>query len=237
MARYTLDYSMNRMAHDLMHHLKQTITDDTTLSIRQIEDWIRNNRAVYLEQAIQQGKYPTDDFKQSLGCVALEQVDWSECCSVDIGCTILRTKQQIPMPVFDSGEAMLTRVATVGVGKRNITITDQERAISSGYGRFNKTFLFAFLKGGYIYVISKDSPYKATLQNITVEGVFDTPEQAAKFNHCDGTPCYTPNDRYPVSRSAFEWMKRRIIQADFAVQAQAKSDRTNNAKDDTEQEV
>lgn len=237
MAQYTLDFSMNRMAYDLMHHVKQNITDDTALSQRQVADWIRNNRVSFVQQSVMKGMYPTDDFKQSLGCVELEQVDWSECCDTDIGCTILRSKQQIPTPVFDGYSALLTRVATVGVGKRNITITSQERAISSGYGRFNKQFLFAFLKNNYLYVISQESPYQAVLKYITVEGVFDTPEQAARFNYCDGTPCYTENSRYPISRAAFEWMKRRIVQADFAIQAKATSDKTNNATDDTEQEV
>lgn len=225
------------MVHDIMHHLKQIITDDTRLSNRQVEDWIRNTRAAFIQQSLTRGGYPTNDFKQSLGCVEMQVADWSECCDVEVGCSILRSVKALPIPIYSGSQPLITRVATVGVMKKNITMDTQERAISSGSGRFSKEFLFGFLKDNYLYVTSHNSPYKASLEHITVEGVWDTPEQAAQFSHCDGTPCYTHNSRYPISRTAYEWMKEKIIATDFPSQAQAQADTTNNAKDDTIIEV
>jgi len=229
---YTLDFSLNRMTYDLMQHVRSNITDDIHLSKRQVQDWIRNTRAMFMQNDLNKGKLITDDFKQDF-CLELEVVDAAECCDVNLDCHVLRSTQKIPTPIYYRGGAAITRVATVGVTSTNITFGEQNRIIYSGNGRFNKRRIFSFYKDNYVYVIG-GGMLKDTLKYVTVEGVFDTPEDAAKLKRCDGSPCFTADSRYPISRAAYEFMKRNVIQTDLVMQAQAPSDNTNDAQDKVE---
>lgn len=228
--RYTLDFSLRRIVYDLIHHFRLNVTDSTRLSERQVEDWVRNVRAQFLTNDVNKGKPITDDFKQDF-CLTLEAANASECCDVSKDYSLLKSVETVPTPVYYRGGAMITRVSYPGVMDMTINFSERDKALYSGNGRFNRTMHHAFLHNNRMYI--KGGYFPMTLEKVYVQGVFDTPEQAAHLKQCSGDPCWTKDSRYPISRSTFEYMKNAIVEK-MGIQRVAGADYTNDANDKIE---
>jgi len=85
--------------------------------------------------------------------------------------------------------------------------------------------------------MSKNDSLSKYITHINVRGVFEDPEEAARFTHCDGTPCYTDNDKYPLNRWMVDYMKAEILNLNFNAALQAVEDTSNNAKADNNNEA
>lgn len=222
----------NELIYDLWEIIRPNISDDDSFDKRQLSFWIKNQRALWLRNELNKDRTIDDNIVQDLGCVELEVSDRADCCELSSGCKILRTKLTIPNTIELHNKTGLTRVAPIDKLQVPFSFVNYERAIYSGNGRFNSNQIFAFLLNNRIYLTSKSNEVLKYITHINIRGVFEDPTEAANFSHCDGTPCYTKNSKYPVNRWMIDYMKEAILKLNISASLQAVNDDINNAKAD-----
>ena len=224
--------TLDELIYDLWEIVRPNISDDDSYDKRQFAFWIKNQRALWLRNELNKNRTKDDNIIQDLGCVELELADLADCCELEDGCKILRTKLVIPNTIELHNKTGLTRVAPINKMAIKFNFVDYERAVHSGNGRFNKNQIFAFLLKSRIYLTSKNAEFLKYITHINIRGVFEDPEEAGKFKHCSGEPCYTSKSPYPVNRWMIDYMKSEILKLNVAPSMQAVDDSSNNAKAD-----
>ena len=171
-------------------------SDDERLSDRQVDFQINYVRSLLIRRDYEKGRTLSTHIEQDLGCVPLELVDAADCCDAETGCTILRTTLPIPVPIEVYDRELITYVG-------HIDKTHSFDEIPSSRSRWIKNNKYTakgkrwFYLGDYIYVVgTKD------LKFINIRGVWETPADASRFNHCSGADCYSADSDYPIA----SWM-------------------------------
>ena len=225
--------SLNQMVFDVKNiYSGGRTTKDFPVSDSQIKFWIISKRATYLSQQISKGKVLDTDFVQNLGCVPVNMVDRSTCCSVDIGCTFLRTEDNIP--AFLS----ITRIGPVDTMAKRWDIVDYARIPLEQYApkfarKFVKGFFTDFDRGLYIYYNPEAFPEGKYLTQINILAILEDPTQAAAFNNCTtGSDCYSDDDAFPISLQLWDSIKRDILQTELRLATATSEDITNDSKTD-----
>lgn len=229
--------TLNELVYDLWEIARPRISDDDNFDKRQFRFWIKNTRARLLRNELNKNRTIDSNIIQDLGCVPLELADKADCCEITDGCKILRTSKEIPNTIELYNKSAITRVAPINKLEVPFNFVEYERAVFSGNGRFNSNQVFAFPLNNRIYIKIKDSNIAKFLTHINVMGVFEDPEEASKFKHCDGTACYTDNSKYPVNNWMIETMKEMILSVNLNAALQAVEDTSNNAKADNNESV
>ncbi len=215
--------TFNQLKYDILRVASGgAISDDTLISLRQIGFWIINTRAMLIRQDLDKKRSISDNIIQSLGCVPVTWVDAAQCCQLTVGCQILRTVDKIPKPIELSYRDLITRVGPVGVGKVGYSLIPYARApfVSTKYNIPD-----AFYHDGYVFILN--SPF---IEYISVEGVFEDPTEVAKFSTCDGLPCYSDDDVFPISAHMIEAMKQIIMTTNIKTILSVPVDTTGDAK-------
>lgn len=206
------------------------VSDDESFTDEQVGFWIDVTRAQLIKQAVDKGKSINPDIIQTIPCLDVHHVDASECPGCEeVGCLILRTDVQLPNAVESQYKNLITRVASMRIGSIPFTFMSYERAVYTGHNPFTKDIPKAFLKDGYIYLLSN-----SFVQQISVSGVWEQPEDLDKYSTCDGDPCYSKDSEYPISMYMINTMKDMIKQKDFGFGLMAPTDVNNNANSEVE---
>lgn len=217
--------SLNEILYDTLGTVQggARISDDLNISIEQLAFVANNNRAYLLRQDANKGRSLSDNIIQVLGCVDVKQIDVSECpCSVPTDCTIMRTKTQIPKPIELYQKDLITRVSGVDMRGIGFSIISYSRASVAGTSKWTKNSTKAFLHNRYIYLINPPN-----INKVSISGVFEDPRDAARFSNCDGTPCYSDDDNYPISAHMIPTLKE-LIMKDLKIQVSVPSDQRGN---------
>ena len=221
--------TLNELVYDIEEIVNHNyISDDVSLSKRQIAFWINSQRALLIRQELNKGRALDPAITQSLNCVELEVVSASDCCIDNSDCMILRTVNTIPKPISTYSRQGITRVGPVNIMSKPYLLVPQAQALYSGNGRFNSEQRFAFYKDGYIY-IKLNTLTVSVLKRISITGIFDNPEDVSKFNDCDGNPCFSWDDEYPMSAWMIDYVKDNILKLDISILKQLPTDRSNDS--------
>lgn len=225
--------TLNSIVYDLANTARGGVTsDDDSISLRQIKFWVQNTRAKLIKQDLDKRRSINPDLIQSLGCVAVSEVDGSECNCVVLGCKILRTTLPIPRPIELQQRNLLTRVGPILTTDKPFSLISYHRVPFIGNDRFTKKLTRAFQHNGYIYLINPND--KPLLTKINVQGVFEDPTEAAAFSHCSGDACYTDDSQYPIASWMIEDLKAMVLNTDFRIAVSAATDTKGDAKSNEE---
>lgn len=199
--------TLNNIVFQIFNRVKPAYVGTQPLSIELIEEYVIEVRANLIKNDLNKN-YSVDAFIiQDLGCLELEEAD-KGCCEYPTGCTILRTKKEIPSTIELHHKMMITRVGPVDITAKPYQIIEFARVPFVGLNKFTKNLVKAFIKDRRIYlVISKDNLQFAGLGVINVQIVAEDPREAASFLTCTGSPCYTDDSFFPVK----SWMIPTII--------------------------
>lgn len=225
--------TLNELIYDVWDLISPNISDDSPFTQRHFAFWIHNQRALMARNEINKNRTVDNALIQDLGCLELEVADRADCCEIKDGCTILRTKLELPKPIDLHHKVAITRVADIDKTDKPYSFVNYDRAVNSGYGRYTKNEIYAFWLNNRIYIKS-NNPLNNYLTHINVRGVFENPEDAGKLNTCDGA-CYTQDDDYPLPRYMWMFMKEMIIKGNIGVALNSVGDSENNAKSDNSQ--
>lgn len=210
------------------------ITDDLAIDDRLVDSWIHGQRALWFRNELNKNRSKSANIIQDLGCVAVSPVDRAECCSIDTGCTFLRTDLKIPVPIELHFTDTITRVAPVDKLARAFSFVEYEQAIYSGNGRFNRSHTFAFLKNNYIYLkMQPSSVLSSALKYINIQGIFEDPTDVARFTTCTGAACYDETSQYPINAWIWQYIKDQIVKSDLKYLQFIAPDNSNDASGGT----
>jgi hypothetical protein len=162
----------------------------------------------------------------------LEWVEPHNCCfEIPVGCKVLRTKQKLPNPIELHHSKTITSVGPILITERRFTLINFSRVPYIGHTNVSKNLVYAFVLDGYIYVISKNSQQLALLERIMIRGIFEDPTALAELTACDGKPCWSPDDVYPLNQWMWEYIKPQILQQLLQKRQMPKDDNNNNNDD------
>lgn len=227
--------SLNELYSELWLDVSPSISDDTVLDERLLKFYIHKVRAVFARNEMNKTSRTVDAaLIQDLGLVELETVD----SFVDAGLgniqhTVLRTKEIIPRALELHSKLAFTYVGPLNQIEKGFKVVDINNVPYVGNGKFNKTFMYAFIMNDRIYIIGNcNNPAFKGLKYINIKGVFENPEDAAKFNRPDGTACYSDDEEYPISLYLWAYCKKEILATDLRQFYVPIEDISNNANND-----
>ncbi len=197
------------------------LSDDVIPSYRQVGFILDYKRAQYLRQDQTKNWFDMDTIYQDLGVLKMIEVDSSECCAFESGCTIYRTEKKIPSTLRFSLRHAL-KVNAIDKRKR-FEIVLPERFDFIGYTKFERLTEAVYYLNGYIY--SKE------LYALNVRAGLSNPEDAKGFLCGDG-PCFTDDMEYPLPNDIVDLITKDIISTEMNVLLKTINDLENNAKDD-----
>ena len=222
--------TLNKLMYDLWEVVRQYITDDDFLDKRKFKEWIHNQRALWIRNELNKNHTIDDNLIQDLGCLELERADASSCCDLPLGCTILRTKKELPVTIERHNEPTFIRIGPINRTLKPYTLISYSRAPYVTDGKFSRNQVYVFLLNKRLYIVSGNSqdPQLKLLKYINVLAVLENPEEAAIFKTCSGTICFTEDSPYPINRWMIPYLKDAIIKADLSYIMKAGADSTND---------
>ena len=227
--------TLNELYYELWLDVSQSIADDSVLDSRLLKQFIHTTRALFARNEMNKSHRTVDAaLIQDLGMVELEMADSFVDTGLDnISYTILRSRELIPRAIELHNKPAITYVGSVDQIQKSFKLVDISSVPYTGNGKFNKSLIFAFLMNDRIYVIGNcnNIAFKG-LKYINVKGVFENPEDAAKFNRPDGTPCYSDEGQYPLPNYMWKYIKKEIISTDLRQFYVPIEDDKNNADND-----
>jgi len=225
--------SFNEVIYDIMEVVRgNQISDDTEISERHVIYQVDIQRALWLRKEYNKPGVSIDtQITQDLGCLELVEVDAAECCTIELGCTVLRTKKKMPKAVKFHSSLGITRVGPIHKLKLPFTYMDYDKAIytASAESKYSKGVI-TFSLNDYVYVIMTD-PNMIHLTHINVRGVWESPAAVTDFA-CDveGTTCFSFDDEYPVNIHLLPYIKEQVL-AQFGMAASIPKDSANDGQE------
>jgi hypothetical protein len=192
----------------------------TRLQVKYIVKYIR---ATLLRRDLDKDNLnPNTFFWQYLGCQELELVDEAECCGIELGCKILRTKDKLPTPIRGKMGDFL-KIYTID-RKTQIPIKRPEEIDSyiSGNQFTGKTIVATIVNGRAYFYNTK------TLAAVTPAGLFEDPTVAANYVNCDGVACYSDDDEFPIPADMIQQLIQMILTGEMKILATTPEDTTTD---------
>jgi hypothetical protein len=222
-------------------------SDDSRLAARHIYSKVLTSRARLITQRMDKRQKVSQWVYQTLDCVELIKAQPYECpCLPAIGCTILRTKLELPSPLTGILNGHMIQSVTSVEGSITFSETtwkDKKYAAGSKYTSAKPDF---YIRNNYLYVTSKGAP-----KVISITGLFDDPIEAGKFpSICGATPCEesTPEDNcpecvspldmeLPIEKAMVETLIEMAANELIGVFNQSQEDMTNNSADSIKEQA
>lgn len=159
--------------------------------------------------------------------MSLEEVPLNECpCTPQSGCTILRTKQQLPQLLVGNSKHL---VSITGMeGRLVLTETTWESKKHKGGNRYTKFDPDFLLRDRYVYVTVSQ-----VLETISVAGLFADPLEVYNFPDCSGqVPCLNNLELdFPFEEDLMQGLIELASEELIGKFATSREDVTNNSMD------
>jgi len=227
----------NKLVYEVLEHIREHIKDDESISIRQLEEYVKDYRADILKQRMERDPFDIDESCiQTITGLDVIKVDSSNIESLTTKKYLMRTDSKVPSTIKRRGEVgSLLYVGNADILGSSYTIKNYTRSIESGYGRFNRSEIFTFPYGEYIYLTSKSSDVKA-IYHLTVRGVFSDPQEAymADANIPDDY-IYTGDENYYTPQELKRYIIQSILKEKFNILIDQPSDKIDDGVHNLEQ--
>lgn len=222
--------TFNEIVYAVYNKIKTVASDDDTLSLDEVKFEVINARAQFIRNELNKNRTVDPSIVQSLGCMELEISDTSACCTVPTGCSILRTKLEVPKTIELHHTTGIEYVGPIGVAQAEFSYITEDQARYSGNGKYNKKHIYAFLNtDNKVYIFSKDLTYTKYLKYINIKGIFEDPRDVSVFNDCStGDTCFSDDSRFPMSSYMISAIEADLL-ARFAPGLTLPVDESNDA--------
>lgn len=227
--------SLEELYSELLLEIAPSVSDDNAVDERLLKAFIHRTRALFVRNELNKSHRTVDaSLIQDLGLVELEAVDdFVPSGLTNISHKVLRTVNTIPRALELHTKQAFTYVGPLSQTSKGFKMVDIANVPYVGKGKFNRTFMYAFIMNDRIYIIGDcNNPAFKGLKYINVKGVFENPEDAAKFYRPDGTPCYSDSEEYPLPAYMWLYIKRSILETDLRQFYVPIEDPVNNANND-----
>lgn len=209
-------------------------SDDTRLSPRHIYSVLVPNRAKLLVQKINKRQRINQSIYQTVPCVELVKALPYECpCVPPLGCTIYRTKYQLPELLSGHTkhaiQSVTSLVGDIIYSETSWTAKKYQKGLK--YTSHKPDY---YIRNNYLYITHKGGP-----DMITITALFQDPIQAEKFSSqncnedcedCDN--CVSMLDRdFPISRDLVDTLIQMCLEELLNIFSKTVPDNTNNTTD------
>lgn len=214
--------TLNEIAYNLLNLMRGgRSTHEENISLDQIKFNIRHYRAVMVRRDFARNGLVTRHLEQSLGCLELEKVDGSQCCGLEIGCDVYKTKLPIPKTLRFNFEEAITFVGAAD-GLTRIPLVSSSIIKYIQYDKYTSESKKAYTLGDYLYIFNAEG-----MGFVNIRGVFENPEELAKYD-CDGSECYDEFADYPIPMDMLQSINSGIINGELRLLGITASDSTND---------
>ncbi len=196
------------------------ISDDMSISYRQIGFIFDYKRAQYIRQDQTKNWFDLDMIYQDLGVLQMEEVDSAECCCFESGCTIYRTVKEIP-EVLRFKLKYAIKVNAINKTKR-FEVVLPERFEFIGYTKFGRLTEAVFFLNNRLYT--------QDIAALNVRAVLADPLDAQGFQCGDGE-CFTDDMEYPLPADMITLITNDILSTELKILMGMAQDLENNATD------
>jgi hypothetical protein len=234
----TMELTQDTLVYELWELIRKNITDDDSIDYRQIAEWITQQRAFWIKRQTNNRMGLVDNaFYQNLPKMELEEINSIEDTSIACSGYIKRTKLSVPRIIEGKTGYLVRRIGPIDNLSERFKVKDITELIYLNNGRFNNTALFAIFDKGKANIVSTSTnPYYGALKYISVDAVFENPEQLEDYIDKDGNSLFDKSTTpYPITRDLYLYMKEAVIKFNIPLIKQADEDPLNNAINDEQQ--
>lgn len=196
-----MTHTLNTVIYDIAEQVGQATND---IFLARMKQKVLINRAVVLRQDHARNGVVDIQAMQSIGdCVDMVKSSMVECCGIDLGCQVVRSREKLPSFVRFKGAGPISFVGTV------------DRSLSYGYIEPSRIqspsskFLLHLPKytliNGYLYLIN------TTPMKIRVEGVLEDPFESNKYG-CSEGECFTSDSKFPLSGDLIKLVQQMMYE-------------------------
>jgi hypothetical protein len=223
--------SLAELTYNILNTVRGRYNNDDVITREQVEFLIHSTRSMLIRQELNKGATTDSYIVQDLGCVEIEKIDASESTNIEVGCSLYRTKQQIPSTVETRYNQLFTRVGPINKIAQPYSKLSYDTVGYIEFSKFKTKDIKWFTKDndGYIY-ISFPNNILPFLKYINVQGVFENPTEASKFFECDtNKTCYDYNMAYPIKYWMVDTITQIIIDKFIKPESLTNKDDTNDS--------
>ena len=220
--------TLNEIAYNLLNLIRGGRSNhDEHISLDQIKFNIKHYRAMFIRRDYSKNGFNSRHVEQDLGCVEIERVDATKCCKLPSSCSVYRTILPIPKTIRYNFEEAISYVGDItGVG--TIPFINSNTVQWLPYDKYTKGKYKAYMIDEFLYIYNADG-----LQYVNIRGVFENPEDVARFGDCAGSGCYDDSkDDFPIPMDMLSLINQGIIAGELQLLSGSFSDTTNDRMQD-----
>lgn len=202
------------------------ISSSESISLRQLEDWVHQYRAILLKRDLDKGKKPNPDYIQEIGNLQLEKVDLSgddvTSLGLESGSFIYRTVLEIPNTIDLNFTSGFTYIGTSAGNE--LQFIPEGRSRWQRYKKYTDLDKVVFLRNKKLYVVNSEA-----LEFLTTRGIHENPAEVGRFiNPITNQPYFNLDSRYPIPINLIPTLKEMILQKELKIEVTAPTDKTND---------
>jgi len=210
-------------------------SDDTRLTNRHIYHKMTTTRAKLLTQKVNKKQKISQWDLQTLNCVELVKVKPYECpCLPDVGCEILRTKYELPIPITSLTKHFIESVTSLE-GSINFAETTWTAKKYKKGNKYTANKPDYYIRENYLYITTSKK-----LRAISITGLFEDTLEASNYQTIcedDEEDCISFLDMsFPLSKDLIDTLVELIAKELIIAFNQSREDITNNTNSALETE-
>ena len=220
--------TLNEIAYNLLNLIRGGRSNhDEHISLDQIKFNIKHYRSMFIRRDYSKNGFNSRHVEQDLGCVEIKRVDATKCCKLPSSCSVYRTILPIPKTIRYNFEEAISYVGDItGVG--TIPFINSNTVQWLPYDKYTKGKYKAYMIDEFLYIYNADG-----LQYVNIRGVFENPEDVARFGDCAGSGCYDDSkDDFPIPMDMLSLINQGIIAGELQLLSGSFSDTTNDRMQD-----
>ena len=206
--------------------------DADNLDLRHMVSFINSYRVKFLKQRLEKGMYFPDEtvlqtlvaeefqlIKSNTYNVTIDGINLS-----DMGRDILVSVRNIPKTIAkNNGYGTWARVSPSDMLNVRINMANTEKALGSGYGKFNYNEIYGFEYNGKVYITSKNPTVIETISRLDMRGLFESPLEVMALQNPTMIEEELWDLPYPIDISIVDDIEKAIIMEKLQIPMEAKS--------------
>lgn len=217
------ELTLNKIIYNIRTLIKDRHADDFNFTDRNIEFWLIYLREKLISQSITKNRPITDNLKQTIYNLSIEDIDKGKDSKIDTGFSTKRTEIKIPSSIATSRGNLITGVYGL-TGDSPVAIQPKARAIRNRHNKYASKFPVVYFDRGYIYI----QGCSAVVTNISVEGVFRNPVEVDRLNGLSDEEIL--NKEYPINAKDLDTIHTIIKRQELDLFYQLEDDKINDAQ-------
>lgn len=197
-------------------------SDDARVSDHQVAYWVRQTRALLINQQLANRNKIAESLVQHLNYVEFEQVDPADFTGLDSGYKIMKSTQKIPKTIERDGRNSILAVESVD-GSNSFSETSYFRRKYNKYNKYTSDKSRWYLQEGYMYIT-----HNFLIDKLRVSGLFEDPEDAANFKLDTGEAAFSWDDDYPITNVMATNITNIVLQQKMGITRQMPNDEHND---------